>query len=346
MSVSVVIPTYNRASVVGEAIESALRQTRPPEEVIVVDDGSTDDTARALRSFGERIRVIRQDNAGVSAARNAGVRAASSEWIALLDSDDEWLPEKLEAQVKQVECHAEAVGHSTNMLIRMPGHADVNLYALRGYGLSEEEPHYFDRPLACAMRGMFPPVTSMMRRGAMIDAGLFDESMHIYEDFDLIARVALLGAWVVDARPLTLALRKTEPSEALSAQQITEPMSAARSGVRTCRKLLSTGAMTGAERRMCKRRLSGAQYRCAAALADDGAPGAAMAALARSVAAHPSPRTLVKAAVALCAGKRGRGAIDRWGRRRRPSYRRSEVSATVGREAIPKSPSDPEAVSG
>jgi glycosyltransferase involved in cell wall biosynthesis len=93
--VSVVIPAYNAASVLPRAIESVLGQTSRPEEVIVVDDGSTDNTAQVATQYGPSITYIRQDNAGASAARNRGIAEATGEWIAFLDSDDEWLPPKL-----------------------------------------------------------------------------------------------------------------------------------------------------------------------------------------------------------------------------------------------------------
>lgn len=89
--ISAVIPTYNRCALVGRAIESALAQEYPPSEIIVVDDGSVDDTQRVLESYGDKVRCIFQANAGVSAARNLGVREAKCEWIAFLDSDDCWV---------------------------------------------------------------------------------------------------------------------------------------------------------------------------------------------------------------------------------------------------------------
>ena len=98
-TVSVIIPTYNRAPFVGEAIESALAQTRPPLEVVVVDDGSTDDTADRVAHYGDRVVYVRQTNAGPATARNTGIGHARGDLIALLDSDDRWLPQKLEWQV-------------------------------------------------------------------------------------------------------------------------------------------------------------------------------------------------------------------------------------------------------
>ena len=97
--VSVIMPTFNRSWSLKKAIDSVLSQEYASLETIVVDDGSTDDTPALLSSYGTRIRVIRQANQGVSAARNAGIRAAQGELITLLDSDDAWLPGKVQAQV-------------------------------------------------------------------------------------------------------------------------------------------------------------------------------------------------------------------------------------------------------
>lgn len=103
VDVSVIIPTYNRARLVVEAIDSVLRQTAPPREIIVVDDGSTDDTPSALAAFGNRIVVVRQDNQGVGGARNRALAMASGRYLAFLDSDDAWLDFKLELQVDVLE---------------------------------------------------------------------------------------------------------------------------------------------------------------------------------------------------------------------------------------------------
>jgi len=97
--ISVVIPTYNQACFLREAIDSVFAQTLPPNEVLVVDDGSTDETSHVLDLYGQRIQVIRQKNLGVSAARNVGGFAASGDFLAFLDSDDAWLPSKLQLQM-------------------------------------------------------------------------------------------------------------------------------------------------------------------------------------------------------------------------------------------------------
>jgi glycosyltransferase involved in cell wall biosynthesis len=106
--VSVVMPAYNCAAFVAQAIESALAQDYPSKEVIVVNDGSRDATLDVLRAFGDRIRIIDQANAGPPAARNAGLAAARGEYIAFLDADDVWVQGKLSAQVRHFEAHPEA----------------------------------------------------------------------------------------------------------------------------------------------------------------------------------------------------------------------------------------------
>jgi glycosyltransferase involved in cell wall biosynthesis len=106
-AVSVIIPTYNHAQFVGEAIESALEQTSKPTEVIVVDDGSTDGTSAIVNRYRDQIRVVRQENRGVSAARNVGAAVAAGDLLAFLDADDVWLPDKLERQAAQFEADPE-----------------------------------------------------------------------------------------------------------------------------------------------------------------------------------------------------------------------------------------------
>ena len=104
MKISALIPTYNRRAQVLRAIQSVLAQTVPVDEIIVVDDGSTDGTAEEIRAcYGEAVSVVRQENTGVSAARNRAIREAHGNWLAFLDSDDEWLPSKIQRQVEALE---------------------------------------------------------------------------------------------------------------------------------------------------------------------------------------------------------------------------------------------------
>ena len=101
--ISVVIPAFDSEATIARAIESVLAQTYKDYEIIVVDDGSKDGTGDAVRAFGDKVNYIYQENAGVSVARNTALAAAKGEWIAFLDADDQWLPDKLEKQMQLLE---------------------------------------------------------------------------------------------------------------------------------------------------------------------------------------------------------------------------------------------------
>lgn len=184
--VSVVIPTYNRAALVSEAVASVIAQTFESVEVIVVDDGSTDDTVTVLSGIGdERLRYERIDHAGPSVARNRGIELASGEFIAFLDSDDLWYPSKLERQ--------------------LPLFADADLgwtYTDLDYlGPQGPEPRRFERLKPCrgwVMESLFvdgcPMLTSsvIVRRSCLDQTGLFDPGLLRWQDNDLYFRLARL----------------------------------------------------------------------------------------------------------------------------------------------------------
>lgn len=179
--VSVVIPTFDRESVLPRALGSVFAQTRPPTEVIVVDDGSTDGTVRRLEVEYPQITLLTQDNRGVSAARNRGIEAASEEWIALLDSDDEWTATKLERQLDGLAAHPEIlVCHTDEIWIRH--HRRVNpkrRHAKYGGWIFQ-----YCLPL-CAMS----PSSIVIHRSVFDTVGLFDEEMPACEDYDLWLRI-------------------------------------------------------------------------------------------------------------------------------------------------------------
>ena len=179
-TVSVVIPTFNRASVITRALESILLQTRPPDEILVVDDGSTDDTAERVRAEFPGVRLIEQENHGVSAARNAGIRAATGTWIALLDSDDEWLAEKLDRQLRAVATDDTVLCHTDEIWIRR-GRRVNPMKKHRKHG-----GHIFEH---CLPLCVISPSSVLMHRRLFETVGGFDEDLPACEDYDLWLRV-------------------------------------------------------------------------------------------------------------------------------------------------------------
>ncbi|WP_155304347.1 glycosyltransferase family 2 protein [Desulfosarcina widdelii] len=180
--VSVIIPTFNRNGMLKDAVDSVLDQEYGNTELIVVDDGSTDATVRMLSAYQNRLRLIRQENRGVSSARNAGIRAAAGTLIALLDSDDLWLPGKLRAQVDYFEAHPEALICQTEEIWIRNG-VRVN----PGKRHRKEAGDIFERSLAMCL---VSPSAVMMRKSLLGEVGLFDESLTACEDYDLWLRIA------------------------------------------------------------------------------------------------------------------------------------------------------------
>lgn len=179
--VSVVLPTWNRGWILEQAVDSVLDQDYGNLELVVVDDGSTDDTPQLLSAYGDRLRIIRQANQGVSAARNAGIRAATGELIALLDSDDTWLPGKVNAQVAFFSATPAALICQTEEIWIRNG-TRVN----PGKRHRKEAGMIFERSLALCL---VSPSAVMMRRSLLDEVGLFDESLPACEDYDLWLRI-------------------------------------------------------------------------------------------------------------------------------------------------------------
>jgi hypothetical protein len=182
--ITVVIPTYNYARYLPEAIDSALAQTHAPLEIIVVDDGSTDDTPRVLAAYGAKIRAIRQGNQGVAAARNTGVAAARGEYIALLDSDDVWLPRKLELQIARFDADPSlGLVHCGGESFDGGGTLDVHLDGLEGR---------VGRQMLSLDRIVipFPGSGLLFPKRVIEEAGGFDVRLPPSDDWDLCYRVA------------------------------------------------------------------------------------------------------------------------------------------------------------
>ena len=193
--VSVIIPTYNRAEQVGQAVQSVLNQTWRHCEAIVVDDGSSDGTRDALEVFGERIRYVKTENHGVAAARNRGIRESRGSWIAFLDSDDLWHPAKIERQMLALREHDAAVCFC--MSVDEDGMALDDL-PLMNSGKESGETKYYKR-CDCSMfiYQRHPFIQSMLvRRSCLRGDSPFDESLRVAEDTRLIHHLVLAHGFV------------------------------------------------------------------------------------------------------------------------------------------------------
>ncbi|MBW1988048.1 MAG: glycosyltransferase family 2 protein [Deltaproteobacteria bacterium] len=178
--ISVVIPTYNRAWCLARAVQSVLAQDHPDFECIVVDDGSTDETPKLLAGYPE-VRVIRQENRGVSAARNRGAKEARGRWLAFLDSDDEWLAEKLSAQMKFFADNPEILICQTQ-----------EKWMKNGREVRPKPRH--EKPSGMAFCRMVDlclvsPSAVMIDKDLFFSHGGFDESLPACEDFDLWLKI-------------------------------------------------------------------------------------------------------------------------------------------------------------
>ena len=192
LSISVVVPAYNTGVHISRAIESVLAQTRPVDEIIVVDDGSTDETASQVKKYSKKVKYIYQENAGAGAARNTGIKAARYEWIAFLDGDDEWLPNKLKLQCELLQRHRELVWCTSNYYRCMceENRRSPDIATARATGLLESR-EYFDNFFSIFLQDAYGCTdTIMIKREVLEETGGFRAGQRNMEDLDLWWRIA------------------------------------------------------------------------------------------------------------------------------------------------------------
>lgn len=204
-TVSVVIPTYNAAWCVGRAIDSVLAQSWQDLELIVVDDGSTDGTAGVLQGYGDRILRIDQSNAGMSAARNAGIGAARGRYIAFLDADDRWLPDKLARQVPLLEQRFDLAFCSVCARLEDRDGRTVGEWGCAA-GDDASLPEIFANHATIA-----GGASSVLARSEIVKRlGGFDATLRGAEDTDLWVRLAAEGGFACIAEPLAVVLKRPD----------------------------------------------------------------------------------------------------------------------------------------
>lgn len=219
--VSIIIPTYNRATTIVRCIDSVLNQIYRPIEVVVVDDGSTDQTVETVKQYGDQVILICQSNGGPSSARNRGVRQSKGKIVAFLDSDDTWKPEKLVRQVKLMVnggsgvpcciCNAALISEDGN---------SRNSFKVSGVESELSEGYWLNpAPIIATRFVLFNQVVSI-RREAFESVGGYNESMRLLEDHDLAFRLSLLGPWAFVSEPL---VEKYNDSEGVGVLAMRDP---------------------------------------------------------------------------------------------------------------------------
>lgn len=181
-AITAIIPTHNRASWLRESVESVLNQSYQDFELVVVDDGSTDQTPEILSAYAQQCQVLtHSQNQGVSAARNTAIRQTDSDWVAFLDSDDQWLPQKLERQMQMIGMNPEICVNFTD-----------EIWIRNGKRVNPKKKHekkqgwIFQPSLSLCLMA---PSTILIRRDVLEVTGLFDETLPVCEDYDLWLKI-------------------------------------------------------------------------------------------------------------------------------------------------------------
>ena len=294
---SVVVAVFDAARMIGDALTSILEQTRPADEIVVSDDGSTDDLDGALAPFRDRIRLVRGTNAGPSAARNRAIAAASGDFVVSLDADDAFLPTRLERLGELAEARP-----------------DLDILATDAYlDAGEPEPRRFnaatpfavDDQRSAIMQRCFV-VCPAIRRSRLEALGGFDESLRVGEDWELIVRLILAGATagLVDEPLYRYRLRP----DSLSASRL----ESLRARVRLLESVRSHPGLTRAERATLEREIESrarAVLRAEAEVALGGKRGARRAALKLAAGHAVPPRERLRAVTWAVAPKAARSSL-------------------------------------
>jgi GT2 family glycosyltransferase len=309
--VSVVIPAYNAARYLAETLQSVSGQSSPPGEVIVVDDGSTDATVEIAGSFGAR--VVALTNAGPSAARNAGMNAASGEYIAFLDADDLWVPEKLAVQFSALQSYRRPAFSFTDY--RMFDEQGLRRRAseLRGTAAFRKVAGNLRRSsIVLTSRGprpilydsYIPPSSVLVRKADALSVGGFDETLRVTEDYEFFLRLFRIVPAVVVMKPLLLYRQH--------AGQATAKATAAKSGFFEVaqRVMAAPGRYPPGDVRYIGRTEYLRHYRVGLQQARLGHFDDAVESLRRSLASRATPgAALILGGAQICRSAAGRGAF-------------------------------------
>ena len=260
-TISVILPTYNRPVWVCNAIDSVLSQRWQPHEIVVIDDGSTDHTAEVLKSYGSAIRVISQPNRGAAAARNAGLVHSHSDWVAFIDSDDEWHPRYLETQVRALNQSPGAALSITDAHLVGHDHPEQTYFELNGIYHRWGDFQTRRIPRADSMGFLIRHLpwqlgAVVVKREALQHAGLFDDTLRLSEDVEWLGRIARLGDMVLTSQALLEVYRRQGARDGLSDPQVIAPVQARRLNDQAYRRWCELAGLSYQERRAVKKRIA------------------------------------------------------------------------------------------
>lgn len=302
-SFSIILPVYNRAHSIGAALTSLLAQTRPAEEIIVVDDGSTDDLEAALAPYRAHVRLIRQANAGVAAARNAGAAAARGGWLTFQDSDDLWTRDHLATVVRDLT-HApgDTVAHLGDVTYTGDGYVE-QLFAIKNRTFPQDHAERIADPLPLVISGMTLQGAAV-RRDVFARLEGFDAGMRMLSDTAFFCQLALEGPFAVTGHTLAEIRRLPGDAEAITSLHRKNAVYARQMHVRGLAALAARRLPSG-QQQLADRALSGAEFRLAQALHGRD-PRAARALLWQAARRHPSPlKGWIKSQIAAIMGAPG-----------------------------------------
>ena len=182
LSISVIIPTLNRVNLLKRALRSVLNQTLPPDEIIVIDNGSTDDTKNMIKDNFQNIKYYYLHDKGVSKARNLGIKNSNSEWLSFLDSDDEWHRKKLEKQINFIKYNSKCkFVHSNEVWLRNGIHLNqLKKHKKKGGNIFKN----------CLKMCCISPSSVILKKNIFYDYGFFDESFKVCEDYEMWLRIS------------------------------------------------------------------------------------------------------------------------------------------------------------
>jgi len=293
VSITAVIAAYNRELLVRRAIESCLAQERPPEEIVVVDDGSSDSTRAVSESFGARVRCFHQQNQGASEARNRGAREARSEWIAILDSDDYWAPEHLARMQRAIRATQGACGvYFGDMWCDEPT-GRGRLWALSGFSIEGDHQVSSDAS-AWALMPRQPMMlqSSVFRREAYLGVGGMRPEYRVRGDTYLFFKLCL-GRPACAVAGLGARMTSEGGAERVTTAHDRDSLDFWMSTHRMYREILDGGwVLTRPQRQAVSSRLAAAHLRLARFSLKDGRPHGAAAHVLRAL--HESPARVIE----------------------------------------------------